>query len=315
MNKALEQPEISIIIPLYEEEESLKELYQKITAVLETLNKTYEIIFIDDGSTDSSFEVLEELYRQSRTVKIYQFRKNYGKSAALALGFSKAAGNVVITMDADLQDDPEEIPSLINKLNQGYDLVSGWKKKRYDPFIKKYSSRLYNKVTAIVSGLKIHDFNCGLKAYRREVVKSFRIYGQLHRYIPMLAHWQGFRVAEIEVRHQSRKYGKTKFGPFRFFAGFFDLMTITFLNRFKKRPLHLFGILGSLSFLIGIGISIYLAIYWFFIESALSNRPILFLGILLIIVGIQFFSIGLLGEMITEKTKQEIDYSIKNSLE
>ena len=315
MNKLVEHPEISIIIPLYNEEESLIELYQKLTPVLKTLNKTYEIIFIDDGSTDNSFEVLQGLYQQSSTVKIYQFRKNYGKSAALAFGFSKANGNVVITMDADLQDDPEEIPSLINKLNQGYDLVSGWKKKRYDPFIKKYSSRLYNKVTAIVSGLKIHDFNCGLKAYRREVVQSFRIYGQLHRYIPMLAHWQGFRVSEIEVRHQPRKYGKTKFGPFRFFAGFFDLMTISFLNRFKKRPLHLFGILGSLSFFIGLSISIYLAIYWFFIESALSNRPILFLGILLIIVGIQFFSIGLLGEMITEKTKQEIDYSIKNSLE
>lgn len=315
MSKEIKQPQISIIVPLYNEEQSLKELYQKTTVVLKNLNKAYEIIFIDDGSLDNSFGILQELYQQNGIIKIYQFRKNYGKSAALAYGFSKAKGEIIITMDADLQDDAEEIPSLINKLDQGYDLVSGWKKRRYDPFVKKYTSRFYNRVTSLVSGLKIHDFNCGLKAYRKEVIQNFQIYGQLHRYIPMLAYWQGFRVGEVEVKHHPRKFGKTKFGPSRFTAGFFDLLTISFLNRFNKRPLHLFGSLGLFSFVIGFAICIYLAVYWFFVQSALSNRPILFLGVLLIIVGIQFFSIGLLGEMITEKAKKELEYSIKNSLE
>jgi len=315
MNKTRAHPEVSVIIPLYNEVESLAELYHKLKKALQSIRRTYEIIFIDDGSTDKSYEVLQELYQQNRNIKIYQFRKNYGKSAALAFGFSKASGDFVITMDADLQDDPEEIPSLIDKLESGYDLISGWKKKRYDPFIKKYTSRIFNRITAWVSGLKIHDFNCGLKAYRRTVIQNFQIYGQLHRFIPMLAHWQGFRVGEMEVQHHARKFGKTKFGPSRFFAGFFDLLTISFLNRFNKRPLHLFGTLGLLSLSAGMLISLYLAFYWFFINSALSNRPILFLGILLIIVGIQFISIGLLGEMITETKKSELEYSIKNSLE
>jgi glycosyltransferase involved in cell wall biosynthesis len=307
--------DISILIPLYNEEESLKELCEKITAVIKKLDKSYEIIFVDDGSTDNSFNILQELHEECRHVKVFQFRRNYGKSAALAYGFGKAQGNFIITMDADLQDDPNEIPALIDKLNDGFDLVSGWKNKRHDPFIKKYTSRIYNKVTSMVSGLKIHDFNCGLKAYRKEVVQSLQIYGQMHRYIPMLAHRQGFRVVELEVRHHARKYGKTKFGTSRFTAGFFDLLTLSFLDRFNKRPLHLFGSLGLISFLAGAAILIYLAYFWFFIDSSLSNRPIMFLGILLNIVGVQFISIGLLGEMITENNKKEVEYSIKNSLE
>jgi glycosyltransferase involved in cell wall biosynthesis len=307
--------DISIVIPLYNEEESLNELYNRLSQVLDGLGKTYEIIFIDDGSTDSSYEILGQLYDQTYNVKIYQFRKNYGKSAALSHGFSMARGEIVITMDADLQDDPKEIPALISKIESGYDLVSGWKKKRYDPFIKKHSSKLFNWTTRVVSGLHIHDMNCGLKAYRKSVIKSVSIYGQLHRFIPMLAHWQGFNVGELEVQHHPRKYGKTKFGPSRFAAGIFDLLTITFLNRFNKRPLHLFGSIGLLNLLAGSAISIYLAFYWIFIKSSLSNRPILFLGILLIIVGVQFISIGLLGEMITKSSHPEIEYSIKNSLE
>lgn len=314
MNRS-EHIDISVVIPLYNEQDSLEELFRRVRDQLKAMNLSFEVIFIDDGSTDGSFDQLQKIHEQHREAKVYQFRRNYGKSAALALGFSKTRGDIIITMDADLQDDPSEIPTLIDKLNEGYDLVSGWKKQRHDPFIKKYTSRIFNKTTSWSSGLKIHDFNCGLKAYRKEVINSFQIYGQLHRYIPMLAHRKGFRVGEVVVRHHPRKHGKSKFGTSRFTAGLFDLLTVAFLDRFKKRPLHLFGIIGLFSLLAGMGICIYLAFYWFFIESSLSNRPILFLGVLLIIVGVQFISIGLLGEMITEQTKKELEYSIKTSLE
>jgi len=307
-------PDISILVPLFNEAESLPELYEKITAVLKQLNRSYEILFIDDGSDDGSFDILKKLYQNDRRIRVSQFRKNYGKSAALACGFKIARGKYVITMDADLQDDPEEIPRLLEKLDEGYDLVSGWKKKRYDPFIKRNTSKIYNKVTAWISGVKIHDFNCGLKAYRSEVVKDIQVYGQLHRFIPVLAHWQGYRVGELVVRHHPRKYGKTKFGAFRFAAGLLDLLTVIFLNKFKKRPLHLFGSIGLIAFAGGTFISLYLAIERIFARKFLSNRPLLFLGILLIIVGIQFISMGLLGEMITETQKRKLDYSIKNSL-
>ena len=309
-----ESPEISIIIPLFNEEESLSELQEKITAVLENFKKSYEIIFIDDGSTDRSHQVLETLYQKDKRIRIYQFRKNYGKSAGLACGFQMAQGQYIITMDADLQDDPEEIPNLIKKLNEGFDLVSGWKKKRHDPFIKRNTSKIFNKVTGWIAGLKIHDFNCGLKAYRNEVVKEIQIYGQLHRFIPVLAHWQGFRVGEMVVKHHPRKYGKTKFGLFRFAAGLLDLFTVIFLNKFKKRPLHLFGSIGLITFVVGMIINIYLAVEKIFAKGILSNRPLLFLGILLVIVGIQFVSMGLLGEMITETQKKRTDYLIKKSL-
>ncbi|UCE05609.1 MAG: glycosyltransferase family 2 protein [bacterium] len=311
---APEFPEISILIPLFNEAESLPELFEKITLVFKQFKKRYEIIFIDDGSTDQSYEVLKNLYQKDRRIRVYQFRKNYGKSAGLACGFQMARGQYIITMDADLQDDPEEIPNLMAKLNEAYDLVSGWKKKRHDPFIKRNTSKIFNRVTCWVSGLKIHDFNCGLKAYRNEVVKSLQVYGQLHRFIPVLAHWQGYRVGEVAVKHYPRKYGKTKFGFFRFAAGLFDLFTVIFLNKFKKRPLHLFGSIGLITFLIGMTINIYLAIEKIFAKGILSNRPLLFLGILLVIVGIQFISMGLLGEMITETQKKKSDYSIKNIL-
>jgi glycosyltransferase involved in cell wall biosynthesis len=314
-NLKTENPELSILIPLFNEEESLLELYHKITDVLQNYQRSYEIVFIDDGSTDRSFEVLQQLHRQDQRIRVYQFRKNYGKSAGLACGFDVVKGKYVITMDADLQDDPDEIPSLIAQLEQGFDMVSGWKKKRYDPFIKRNTSKIYNRVTSLVSGLKLHDFNCGLKAYRSDVVKEIQVYGQLHRFIPVLAHWQGFKVSEIVVKHHPRKFGKTKFGPFRFAAGLLDLFTVIFLNKFKTRPLHLFGSIGVILFLVGIAINIYLAAERIFARQFLSNRPLLFLGVLLVIVGVQFISIGLLGEMITETQKKKLDYSLKNILD
>jgi len=303
---------ISILIPLLNEEESLKPLYNEIKKVLKSLSKDYEILFIDDGSTDKSLNIIKELARFDNKIKFISFRKNYGKSAALQIGFKEVTGDVVVTMDADLQDDPNEIPNLLNKLLEGYDLISGWKKRRYDPFIKKYSSRFFNFTTRFFSSVKIHDFNCGLKIYRKEVVKDVKVYGELHRYIPVLAHWQGYRISEIPVKHHPRRYGKTKFGISRFFKGFVDLITVIFTTRYIKRPMHLFGFLGALAFIAGFFVNGYLTIEWL-LGNSLSNRPLLFLGMLLIIVGIQFFSIGLLGEIMVHNFQSETEYSVKDS--
>ncbi|MFQ5750823.1 MAG: glycosyltransferase family 2 protein [bacterium] len=306
---------ISIVVPLFNEAESLTELHNQLTDVVCTLEKPVEILFIDDGSTDHSISVLTELHKKDPTVRVYQFRKNYGKSAALAMGFNKARGRIIVTIDADLQDDPGEIPNLIKKLQEGYDLVSGWKKNRQDPFIKRQSSKLFNRITCLLTGLNIHDINCGLKVYKREVIESINVYGQLHRFLPVLAQWERFEVGEVLVEHHPRKYGKTKFGLSRFTAGFFDLITVLFITRYTKRPLHLFGFAGLITFLIGMAINIYLAIERLFLQNYLSNRPLLFLGILLVIIGVQFVSIGLLGEMITESRKGQIDYALKKTLE
>ena len=302
---------ISILVPLLNEEESLGKLAKEISTAFETINSDYEILFIDDGSTDNSLKVIKELARANNKIRYMSFRKNYGKSAALNVGFKNVTGDAIITMDADLQDDPAEIPSLLEELQKGYDLVSGWKKKRHDPFIKKYSSRFFNYVTKVMSGIKIHDFNCGLKAYRKAVVKSVDIHGELHRYIPVLADWKGFKVSEVVVKHHPRRYGKTKFGISRFFKGFIDLITVIFTTRYIKRPLHFFGMLGVVSFLIGFVIDAYLSILWFMDEIHLTNRPLLFLGTVLIIVGVQFFSLGLIGEMLAHNSKKEDDYGIK----
>jgi len=308
------QNHISFVIPLYNEQDSLEELHRKITAAMRPLGDHYEIIFVDDGSKDQSASVIEKLHATDRHVKLIQFRMNYGKSAGLAAGFSAATGDYVVTMDADLQDDPEEVPKLIAKLEEGYDLVSGWKKKRRDPLSKRLASKVYNFFTSWFSGIRLHDFNCGLKAYRNEVVKTMSVYGELHRYLPVIAHRNGFRVTELPVTHHPRKHGKSKFGAARFTRGAFDLMTITFLTKYKKRPLHLFGLIGFLSFFAGSLISGWLAYERLFANKYLSNRPVLFLGVLLIIVGIQFFSIGLLGEMITAMRKDSDAYLIKKSL-
>ncbi len=305
---------LSIVVPLYNEAESLRELYEQISGTLEQLENEAEIIFVDDGSTDSSYEILLELHRQDRRVKILQFRRNFGKSAALAEGFKRATGDYIVTLDADLQDDPAEIPEMIKMLERGYDLISGWKKKRYDTLIKRVSSKIFNTVTGFLTGVHLHDMNCGLKIYRREVVRNLRLYGQRHRFIPVLAANEGFVIGEMVVHHRPRKYGRSKFGPSRFLIGLLDLITLLFLSRYVKRPLHLFGGFGLLSLLVGMGINLYLAYERLVLHKYLTNRPLLFLGILLVIVGIQLFSLGLLGEMITEARAESMQYNIRNEI-
>jgi glycosyltransferase involved in cell wall biosynthesis len=305
--------DLSIVIPLYNEENSLPDLLDQIVGALKGFNNSFEICFIDDGSTDNSLQMLKSLRQKYPVIKIVSFRKNYGKSAALSEGFKMATGDLIITMDADLQDDPGEIPNLIKKINTGFDLVSGWKKRRNDPITKTLPSKFFNFVTARLTGIKIHDFNCGLKAYRKDVIREIPVYGSLHRYLPVLAHWKGFAVSELVVQHHSRKYGVTKYGWRRFFDGFFDLFTVLFLTRYRQKPLHLFGFFGMVSLVSGLLISFYLTVIWFMGEG-IRNRPLLFLGILLIIVGMQSFSIGLIGEMITNLSDQQESYSIKEKI-
>jgi glycosyltransferase involved in cell wall biosynthesis len=304
--------DITVIIPLYNEEESLKELHQQLRSTLGRMNVRHELLFVDDGSTDRSFQVLRDLKRMDKHVKILRFRRNYGKSAALSVGFEKAQGNIVITMDADLQDDPSEIPALKRKLDEGFDLVSGWKKVRRDPITKTLPSRFFNFVTRVLTGIKIHDFNCGLKAYRRDVIKTVKVYGELHRYIPVLAHWEGFRIGELPVQHRARRYGKTKFGFGRFWKGFLDLLTALFTTRYLRRPLHLFGGLGILAVLTGIGIDAVLVVEWFMHLTSLGNRPLFISGFMLIVIGVQFISIGLLGEMISKTRASNDEYAIRD---
>jgi glycosyltransferase involved in cell wall biosynthesis len=301
-----------VVIPVLNEELSLKELHWQIREALGGTGKRYEMIFVDDGSTDGSYRILRDLKRMDhRHVKIVRFRRNYGKSAALSVGFEKATGSVVVTMDSDLQDDPSEIPAMIRKLNEGFDLVSGWKKVRKDPLSKRIPSRFFNFVTRLLTGIKIHDFNCGLKVYKREVVKTVRIYGELHRYVPVLAHWEGFTIGETVVRHRSRKFGKTKFGITRFWRGFLDLLTVLFTTRYFRKPLHLFGFWGLFATMAGVVVVGYLTVLWFLGLTSLGNRPLFLGGVMLIIVGIQFISIGLLGEMISKSKESEDLYSIR----
>jgi glycosyltransferase involved in cell wall biosynthesis len=304
----------TVVIPLFNEQESLQELYEQLSKVSCLSEKPTEFIFVDDGSTDQSINVLTRLHEQDPRVRVIQFRRNYGKSAALAIGFEKAHGKIIITLDADLQDDPGEISRLVGTLDEGNDLVCGWRKDRKDPVLKKASSKLFNRVTSLLTGIRIHDVNCGLKAFRREVIHNIKVYGKLHRFLPILAKSQGFKVGEVVVKHNPRLYGRTKYGVSRFAEGFFDLITVLFITRFTKKPLHIFGSIGIFSLTLGVAISAYLTIEKLFLGRFLSSRPLLFLGILLIIVGIQFFSIGLLGEMLTESRKDHNAYSIKKVL-
>ena len=293
---------ISVVIPVFNEENSLEKLYSELFQVLAPF-RSWEIIFVDDGSDDNSHKVLMKMADEDSRIVAIRFFKNFGKADALSEGFQHARGDIIITMDADLQDDPAEIPHLIKKINEGWDLVSGWKKNRHDPLLKRIPSRLFNFTTRLFTGVKIHDFNCGLKAYRRKVINALNIYGGLHRYIPAMAGQKGFSVTEIEVHHRPREFGKTKYGGNRFFHGFFDLFTMLFTSKYFNRPLHFFGFIGLTLFMAGLIISIYLTASWFQ-GIWIGNRPIFFLGILLLIVGIQFFSIGLLGELFIKNTVQ-----------
>lgn len=307
--------QLSIIIALLNEVESLKPLHEKLTTVLNRIGKQYEIIYIDDGSDDGSFDVLKEIHAEDKTVKVIRFRRNFGKSAALAAGFAQAQGEIMITLDADMQDDPAEIPRFLSKIDEGYDLVVGWKYPRLDPITKTLPSKLYNFVLRTSTGIMMHEFNSGFKAIRGLAAKELRLYGEMHRYIPVLVHWRGYGVTEIKVKHHPRQFGKSKFGLSRFSRGLFDFITVYFLTQFNRRPLHFFGWLGTISFALGFIINLYLSIIWFSGEL-IGSRPLLILGTLLLIIGGQFFSLGLIAEMVTYDTySRETDYSIRETLE
>lgn len=307
--------DVSIVVPVFNEDESIPELAAWIERVLEQGSLTYEIIFVDDGSTDKSWEVIESLHSQNKSIKGIKFQRNYGKSAALNEGFKSAAGEVVITMDADLQDSPDEIPELRRMiLEENYDLVSGWKKTRHDPISKTVPSKFFNWVTSKVSKVKLHDFNCGLKAYRSKVIKSIEVYGEMHRYIPVIAKWAGFkRIGEKIVTHRARKYGTTKFGGLsRFINGFLDLGSITFVSKYGKRPMHLFGSWGTLFFLMGFGVSIYLIISRLnHPDIGLSNRPPFYIALTAMIIGSQLFLTGFVAELISRNASGRNSYLIE----
>jgi glycosyltransferase involved in cell wall biosynthesis len=297
---------ISVVVPLLDEEQSLEALYHEISNVLEPLDDDFEIVFVDDGSTDGSMAVLAKLAAETENVVVVHLRRNFGKATALQAGFLEARGDVVVTIDADLQDDPAEIPRLLAKLDEGFDLVSGWKTCRNDPFLRRLFSRWFNWATAVVSGVRLHDVNCGLKAYRAEVLQGMRIYGELHRFIPILASYRGYRVAEIPVHHRPRQHGRSRYGPERYLRGFFDLLSVTFMGRYRHRPLHLFGGLGVLMGALGFVILTYLTVLWF-LGHGIGERPLLTLGVLLMVVGMQFVSLGLLSELVTSQHEERMD--------
>jgi glycosyltransferase involved in cell wall biosynthesis len=311
--------DLSVIVPVYNEEESITELAGLIEKACLGNKLEFEIIFIDDGSSDSSWNVISTISKKKKFIKGLRFRRNYGKAAALHSGFMEAKGDIVITMDSDLQDNPEEIPDLVRMINEeGYDLVSGWKKKRYDPFIKRFSSRIYNGTARLSSGIKLHDFNCGLKAYRNEVVKSIEVYGEMHRYIPILAKKAGFsNIGEKIVQHSPRKYGSSKYGLDRFMKGYLDLLTIGFITRFGKSPMHLFGSLGTLMFLAGFIMAVYLGVRKLvFISNHLraplvTDSPYFYIALTVMIIGSVLFLTGFLGELINRNSSERNNYLIK----
>lgn len=316
--------DISVVVPLYNEDESLKELVNWVSRVTESHGFSYEVILIDDGSTDSSWRVIGDLAINNSNIKGARFNRNYGKSAALDTGFKMAEGEVVITMDADLQDSPDEIPALYKKITEdGFDIVSGWKKKRHDPISKTVPSRFFNMVTRLMSGIKLHDFNCGLKAYKNEVIKNVQLYGEMHRYIPVIAKWQGFsKIGEQVVVHQKRKYGTTKFGFERFIFGFLDLLTITFVSKFRKRPMHFFGTFGVLSFLFGFVSASWIiwkkidAVYFSKVpvQREVIDQPLFFLALVAIIIGVQLFLAGFIAELLARQSAGKTEYLVIDTI-
>jgi glycosyltransferase involved in cell wall biosynthesis len=314
--------DLSVVVPVYNEEESITELAEWIEKICLGNKLEFEILFIDDGSSDSSWNVITDLSKKNKFIKGLRFRRNYGKAAALHSGFAEAKGDVVITMDSDLQDSPDEIPELVRLINEGgYDLVSGWKKKRYDPFVKRFTSKIYNGTARLSSGIKLHDFNCGLKAYRNEVVKGIEVFGEMHRYIPMLAKRAGFsKIGEKIVEHSPRKYGISKYGLDRFMKGYLDLLTIGFITRFGKSPMHLFGSLGTLMFLIGFVMAGYLGIRKLvFIHNHLraplvTDSPYFYIALTVMIIGSVLFLTGFLGELINRNSSERNNYLIKDKV-
>jgi glycosyltransferase involved in cell wall biosynthesis len=305
---------ISVIVPLYNEKESLEELYRELAAELDRVGREAELIFVDDGSTDGSANVLARLQLKDERVRIVRFRRNFGKSAALSAGFRQSRGAIVVTLDADLQDHPGELGKLLDRLEEGMDLVSGWKRRRRDAFSKRVASRIFNFTTALLTGVPLHDINCGLKAYRRRVIEEIQVYGEMHRYIPVLASYRGFAVGEVVVEHRPRPHGKSKYGASRFLGGFFDLLTVIMLTRYNSKPLHVFGIFGLVLLALGIIIETYLSVGWFF-GNWIGDRPAFMVGILLLIVGAQFIFFGLLAEMIAYSARRAEEYSIREVCE
>ena len=289
---------ISVVVPVHNEERSVALLLDELDSALQPLETPWEAIFVDDGSTDGSYSALTRLHAARDNVTVVRLRRNFGKAAALAAGFGRAQGEVIVTIDSDLQDDPAEIPRLLIKLEEGFDLVSGWKTKRRDPLRRRVLSRLFNAVAGWLSGVRLHDMNCGLKAYRADVVRGLRLYGELHRFIPVLAHQRGFRIAELPVNHRPREHGRSRYGLERYFRGFLDLLTVSFLGRYRNRPLHLFGGIGFALSAGGVGVLAYLTVVKA-MGHAIGQRPLLILGVLLVVVGLQVFSLGLITELIT----------------
>jgi glycosyltransferase involved in cell wall biosynthesis len=296
-------PDISVVVPLVDEEQTLRALYEELCAALDPLGREWEAIFVDDGSTDGSYAELTRLHLSSGNVRVVRLRRNFGKAAALTAGFLEARGNVVVTLDADLQDDPAEIPRLLARLDEGADVVSGWKSDRRDPRSRRLFSRVFNGAVRLLSGVRLHDVNCGLKAYRAEVTRDVRIYGELHRFLPVLAHYRGYGIAEIPVNHRPRRHGRSRYGIERYLRAFLDLLTVSFIERYRYRPLHLFGKLGLTVSAIGAGILCYLTVVKIG-GSAIGGRPLLLLGVLLVVVGVQLLSLGLIGEMLTNQHEE-----------
>ncbi len=308
--------EISIVIPMFNEEKNVRPLFKEVTEAMENITSNYEIIFVDDGSTDNTFEELKKIFKPG-IIKIVKLRRNFGKATALAAGFEKCEGKIVITMDGDLQDEPREIPLFLKKLAEGYDFVNGWKVEKHKGSAKRISSKIYNIMASVLTGVKVHDFNCSMKAFKREVLKDLNLYGEMHRYIPAILYWKGYKIAEVKISNYPRKYGKTKYGSKRLIKGFLDLITMKYLMSYRTRPLHLFGSIGIFLTLVGFFLGLYLFIIWLG-GKGIGDRPLLLLSVLLMVLGIQFGTFGLLGEMITnmgesikKDERREIEVYIK----